>query len=397
MSPKKSNPADCASPRTCRRDRGSYTTALMSTNIAGLDLARAFYHEAVQPILAVHHPRLSHSAALLGSGSEVLGFDDAVSRDHNWGPRTQLFLSAPDHARSSASISQTLRRRLPHQFRGYAVNWSAPKHEKDDQGTQLLAPINSGEVNHRVELLAIDSFMRAQFGLGSDFTMRAADWLSIPQQKLLAFTSGAVFHDGLGLEKVRRRLAYYPRDVWVYLLACGWQRIAQDEHLAPRAGSAGDELGSRIIAGRLLRSIVLLCFLLERTYAPYPKWLGRAFQQLDCASELAPILEAVQLAGDFRERERHLCAAWGVLNRLHNQLRLTKPIAPAVQEFHGRGFMVSSGWRYASALIDCLSCAELQQIAARSLIGGIDQFSDNTDLREAVHLRGRIAALYETK
>lgn len=366
----------------------------MNTHIAGLDLARAFYHEALQPILAKHHPRTPHSAALLGSGSEVLGFDDAVSRDHNWGPRLQLFLSAPDHARLSASISQTLRRHLPYQFRGYATNWSAPKQENDDQGTQLLAPIDSGEVNHRVELLSIDGFMRAHFGLGSDHKLRAADWLSIPQQKLLTFTSGEVFHDALGLETIRQRFAFYPRDVWLYLLACGWQRIAQDEHLAPRAGSVGDELGSRLIASRLVRSIVLLCFLLERTYAPYPKWLGSAFQQLACARELAPILEAVQLAGDYREREHHLCAAWEVLNRLHNQLRLTKPIAPAVQEFHGRGFLVSAAWRYTEALLERIACRELQQIAARSLIGGIDQFSDNTDLREAVNLRRRIAELY---
>ncbi len=366
----------------------------MRTFIAGLDLARAFYHEAVQPILAKHHPRLSHSAALLGSGSEVLGFDDAVSRDHNWGPRLQLFLSAPDHDCLSAAISQTLRRHLPHQFRGYATNWSAPKHEKDDQGTQLLAPTTSGEVNHRVELLTIDSFMRAHFGMGRDQAMRAADWLSIPQQKFLSFTGGEVFHDALGLETIRQRFAFYPRDVWIYLLACGWQRIGQDEHLMPRAGSVGDELGSRLIAGRLVRSIVLLCFLVERRYAPYPKWLGGAFQQLDCARELAPILEAVQLAPDYRERERHLCRAWQVLNRLHNNLRLTKPIAPAVQEFHGRGFTVSDAWRYAEALVNRLACVELQQVAARSLIGGIDQFSDNTDLREAVHLRGTIADLY---
>ncbi len=363
----------------------------MSIHIAGLGLARAFYHEAVLPILAKHYPRLPHSAALLGSGSEVLGFDDLVSRDHNWGPRLQLFFSAPDHERCAASLSRTFRRHLPHQFRGYATNWSAPKHENDDHGTQLLAPTNSGEVNHRVELLTIDSFMRAHFGLGSGHELRAADWLSIPQQKLLAFTSGAVFHDALGLEAIRQRYAYYPRDVWLYLLACGWQRIAQDEHLAPRAGAVGDELGSRLIASRLLRSIVLLCFLLERRYAPYPKWLGSAFQQLACARELAPTLEAVQLAGDYRERERLLCAAWETLNRLHNNLQLTEPITPAVQEFHGRGFLVSAAWRYGEALLGCISGAELQHIAARSLIGSIDQFSDNTDLREAVHLRGAIA------
>ena len=366
----------------------------MSANISGLGLARAFYHEAVQPVLASHYPRLLHSAALIGSGSEVLGYDDAISRDHNWGPRLQLFLSAPEQTRLSAGITQTLRRHLPRQFRGYATNWSAPKHQADDKGTRLLAPTDSGKVNHRVELLTIDNFMRAHLGLGSKHDLRATDWLSLPQQKLLSFTSGAVFHDALGIETIRQRFAYYPRDVWLYLLACGWQRIAQDEHLVPRAGAVGDELGSRLIAGRLARSILLLCFLMERAYAPYPKWLGSAFQRLACAHELAPILAAAQLASDYRERESHLCGAWQILNRLHNNLQLTQPIAPAVQEFHGRGFMVSNAWRYTQALLERIACDELQQIAARSLIGGIDQFSDNTDLREAVQLRGAIADLY---
>jgi Domain of unknown function (DUF4037) len=54
------------------------------------------------------------------------------------------------------------------------------------------------------------------------------DWLTIPSQKLLEMTAGALFHDGVGtLTQLRARLGWYPHDVWLYLLACGWQRLPQ--------------------------------------------------------------------------------------------------------------------------------------------------------------------------
>ncbi len=366
----------------------------MPAFVPGLDLSRAFYQQAARPLLAAVCPRLAYSSALIGSGSEVLGYDDETSTDHNWGPRLQLFLTAADLDVLGAALTTMFRRELPHSFMGYPTNFSAPKTEDDDQGTQLMQPTTSGEVNHRIELHTIDGFAASYLCLWLADEMRPADWLSLPQQRLLGFTRGEVFHDDLGLEGARDRLAWYPHDVWLYLLACAWSRISQDEHLAPRAGALGDELGSALIAGRLVRSIMLLCFLMERRYAPYPKWLGRAFYELDCAAALSPILRAVQRGDDFRERERQLCAAYEQLNAMHNGLGLTPPIRPAVGEFHGRGFMIAQGWRYSQALVAGITDTEVKAIAARPLIGNIDLFSDSTDLREAVQLRPALAALY---
>jgi hypothetical protein len=50
---------------------------------SGIELARLYYTEAVAPILKAHFPGVLHSAGLIGPGSEVLGFDDEMSRDHN--------------------------------------------------------------------------------------------------------------------------------------------------------------------------------------------------------------------------------------------------------------------------------------------------------------------------
>ena len=110
------------------------------------------------------------------------------------------------------------------------------------------------------------------------------DWLAAPQQLLLEVTAGAVFHDGLEeLGAVRETLAWYPDDVWLWLLACQWRRLDQEEPFVGRTAEVGDELGSRILAARLARDLMRLCFLLERRYAPYSKWLGSAFARLDAA------------------------------------------------------------------------------------------------------------------
>ncbi|MCY3780155.1 MAG: DUF4037 domain-containing protein [Chloroflexi bacterium] len=366
----------------------------MITGVKGLDLTRAFFNEVVQPIVSRRFPGLRYSAALLGSGSEVLGYDDAVSTDHHWGPRAMLFLAPVDHRACADQLHDALAAELPYRFMGYSTNYSAPKIGDGDHGTRLLEEISIGVVNHRVEILTLDGYLRGYLGITAEQTLSAADWLSIQQQKLLSFTSGEVFHDELGLQNIRDRFSYYPRDVWHYLLACGWSRIGQDEHLAPRAGAVGDELGSAVIAGRLTGSIILLCFLYERRYAPYPKWLGTAFAKLSCADELAPILRSAQTGETWQDRERQLCNAYAVLNRLHNESDLTAAVAPAAQEFHERGFMVSNAWRYIEPLLAEIKDSAVRAIAESSLIGSIDLFSDNTDLREATHLRGKIANLY---
>jgi len=362
--------------------------------VKGLDLSRAFFSQSVEPILARHYPGLQYSAGLIGSGSEVIGYDDPVSSDHHWGPRVMLFLSRADHRALAGPIDTLLAAELPYRFMGYPTHFSAPKTGDGDNGTQLLEDIDEGPVNHRVEVLTLAGYMRAYLGIAAADPLPAADWLSIPQQKLLSFIGGALFRDDLDVQAARERLRYYPQAVWLYMLACGWSRIGQDEHLAPRAGAVGDELGSALIGGRLVRSIMQLCFLLERRYAPYPKWFGSAFAELDCAAELAPILQSAQRSENWRDRQRSLGAAYEVLNRLHNTLNLTPAIQPAIQEFHGRGFRVSNAWRYYEALLAKIRDQEVKEIAARSLIGSIDQFSDSTDLREAVKLRPWLADLH---
>ena len=71
------------------------------------------------------------------------------------------------------------------------------------------------------------------------------------------------------------------------MLAAQWTWVAQEEAFVGRAVEVGDELGSRVMAARVVRELMRLCFLLERAYAPYSKWLGSAFARLDARARSA--------------------------------------------------------------------------------------------------------------
>src|SRR5687767_12997266 len=104
--------------------------------VPGLVLAGRFYREAVRPILDQDFPGLAHAAALIGFGSEVLGFDTPVSTDHHWGPRTLLFLDTGDRDRHAEAVRQALRRRLPATCLGWSTHFSEP--DAADHGIQRL-------------------------------------------------------------------------------------------------------------------------------------------------------------------------------------------------------------------------------------------------------------------
>ena len=367
-------------------------TAEAPSFIPGRDLCGAFYREAVAPLLAAYASDLPYAAALIGSGSEVLGFDDAMSTDHHWGPRVMLFLTPADHAQHAAAIHELLRQRLPTSFRGYPTNFSTP--DPTDNGVQLLVHVASGPVNHRVTMETVAGFFQDYMAVDVATPLTPADWLTIPQQKLRTIAAGAVFHDDIGLADVCARFASYPHDVWLYQMAATWARIGQEEHLMGRAGYAGDELGAALIGARLVHDVMYLCFLQERTYAPYPKWFGTAFARLDCAAALQPTLTAALAARTWQEREAALIPAYEAVARQHNALDVTPPLPATTRSFFGRPWQVIALHGFADALAVAVTDPAVAAIARRTRMGGIDLISDNTDLREDTELRPKLAALY---
>ncbi|MEU4192193.1 DUF4037 domain-containing protein [Kribbella sp. NPDC026611] len=298
--------------------------------MSGLEICARFYDEVVGP--QVDAP---HSAALLGRGSEVLGFDDEMSTDHDCDARVLFFVAE----------GTELRPELPTTFEGRPT---------------------------LVEVHTLREYFRAQLAFDVDAGLTTADWLTFPESILRQHTAGGVFHDDLGLEAIRARLAYYPDDVWRYLLITAWWRVHPEMNLVGRVGYVGDELGSALIGAQLVQDLMRLCFLIERTYAPYSKWFGTAFSRLSCGPAMAPVLREVLRAETWQEREEALMAAYRAVGDLHNRLGVTAPIELGVEQLCGRPFKVVWG-DFIGALSAGIQDPEVRRIADRWPVGGIEQ------------------------
>jgi hypothetical protein len=353
--------------------------------VQGLELSRRFYFEAVRPILEGHFAQVEHAAALIGTGSEVLGYDDETSQDHQWGPRVQLFV---DRDVPRADVERVLADELPTEFAGYPTNFGPP----EDSGSRLLVAVDSGPVAHLVEVLEVRDYLHELLGVDPLEGFALRDWLVTPTERLLELTAGEVFVDPVGeLTRARALLEWYPHDVWLLVMAGHWRRIAQFEHLHGRAGLCGDELGAQLLGAALVRDLMRLAFLQRRRYPPYPKWLGTAYARLDARER--PWLATALAAPDWRTREEALVAASGAVVGHHNELGVTRELDPRPRRFHDRPIRVIGADRIVDALRDSIEDPGVRAIAHAA--GAIDAISDNTDLLTRPWLWRRIAPLYD--
>lgn len=129
----------------------------------GQGLARRFYWQAVAPLLA----GIPHAAGLLGDGSEVLGYDDEVSTDHDFGPRVQVFLASD----ADAGPVHAALTRLPERFEGFPVDFSR-------------AYPSDGWPGHQVEVTSVAAFFTSVLGFDPAAGVGLADWLLTPTQLL---------------------------------------------------------------------------------------------------------------------------------------------------------------------------------------------------------------------
>jgi len=202
-----------------------------SVDISGVDLARSYYQYVVAPLLTARWPGLPHAGARLGGGSDVLGVDDAMSRDHDWGPRLTLLVDHSDVQR----VDDYLEGALPQTFLAwptrFATTWDPT-------------------IRHRVEVDTPEDFTATRLGVPVTGPLSALDWLSLTGQSLLEVTAGPVFTDTHGgITAIRDSLAWYPDDVWRYVLAADWSRIGQE---LPLLGRTGNDMAGA--AGELVRS-----------------------------------------------------------------------------------------------------------------------------------------------
>jgi hypothetical protein len=243
----------------------------------GLEIAKAFYHEYGEPMLREKFPEILPFMAvgLLGRGSECLGFDDEVSRDHDFEPGFCVFLPGEEIVdRRTAFLLERAYAGLPKEFMGLR--------------RAVISPV--GGARHGV--LRTAEFMTDLVG-SSDGRLDLTGWMTVPDHALTEALSGEIFTDPYGeVTAIRERLRRQPVDVKRKKLAGHLLLMGQSgQYNYKRCLAHGETAAAQLAVTEFVKSTMSVVFLLNNTYQPYYKWSFRAMRALPRLSLEAELLE----------------------------------------------------------------------------------------------------------
>lgn len=271
-----------------------------------------FFETIVRPLLEQHFPTESQHMAcgLFGYGSECLGMDDELSRDHHWGLRIDALLPDELYREKSQDIIATISSALPATFEGFELR-------QGHVAGAGLAPES------------LDGFLRRTLGI-THAPATHAEWLDLPEVDIVHVTNGEVWYDPSGrFSQIRDTLqGYYPDPVWRRRIS-HWCRYYSGMGLYAlnRALQRGNMPYAYTAFSRSIKWALELGFLLNRQYFPYDKWLYPFFKELPTlAAEMVPLVdEAVEDATSWPRRLEILSLLSDILDRTMVELGIIAP------------------------------------------------------------------------
>jgi hypothetical protein len=231
----------------------------------GLELSECFYQEICAPMLRRKFRRLSGriAAGLVGEGSECLGLDDELSRDHDWGVALCLWLGKRDYATYGKKLKDALDS-LPASFMGY------PRRRMSSQS------------GRRDGVWDIGQFYFKYIGCATP-PSNLLGWMAIPDTNLATVTNGKIFADPVGeFTSIRKvLLAFYPEDVRRKKIAAQCANAAQSgQYNFPRCIKRMEPVAAAIAESKFIEAACSLVFLLNRHYQPFYKWSHKILKSL---------------------------------------------------------------------------------------------------------------------
>ncbi|MBT1167173.1 DUF3856 domain-containing protein [Bifidobacterium simiarum] len=267
-------PATTAQPTTTQP-----ATAPARPDITGLALAKQYWLHCGKPMIADRYPEYQGriAAGLVGHGSECYGFDDAISQDHDFGPRFCLWLTDEDYAKIGEQLQHDYETLLPKEFMGFTV-----------KGADSSTPRAQG-ANRREGVFSVGDFFEGITGYREapgDDPAKAHEWLLLDEATLAAATNGQVFADPLGLfSKTRQGFKAMPDDVRIALISRRLGMISQaGQYNFPRMIERGDGAAAWLSLDEFAKAVSSFVFLLNEPitvgYLPYYKWQFAALRKL---------------------------------------------------------------------------------------------------------------------
>jgi hypothetical protein len=242
----------------------------------GLEQSEKFFLEYGRPLFEQLCPEIFPRLAfdLAGHGSECFGFDDEVSRDHDFTRGFAVWLSAQDEEIYGYQLTRTYLKLMKEHARG-----------SSGESSKL------GEMEHGI--CRIGDFFSRHIGCPG-IPGSWQEWMNIPDYALAEALNGKVFLDDHGeFSAIRQGLRTgMPEDVRLKKIAARLALMAQSGQYNYLRCHRHNEPGAAAIAlTEFVKECVSLIFLLNRQFCPYYKWMFRAMLELQSLSELAAPLE----------------------------------------------------------------------------------------------------------
>ena len=249
----------------------------------GIELSKRFFYELVYPVLTEEYAFLLQdiSVGLTGDGSEVLGFDDEFSQDHNYCPRVVVLVEDKQFKQVGERLEQRLLDVAPTEYLGYELLYD--KYRKF------------------IEVAPLQEFFHHQLGVES-LPKTDREWLKLEEQKLLEMTAGPIFFDPKGrLHTMIEQLAFYPDGARYFLLHQGFLRLSEVGAIE-RAILRSDYVCMELYRAWFVYFAIKILHLQQRQYCPYRKWMGRNLDQLaDVGRMLKAKIETLIRATDLTQ------------------------------------------------------------------------------------------------
>ena len=249
----------------------------------GLELSRGYYETYGKPMLEGEFADLLPYLAVgfVGSGSEHYGFDDEVSRDHDFEPGFCIFLPGEDVVdRRSAFLLERAYAKLPKEYEGVKRS--------------NISPVGG----NRSGVIRTAEFYQNAVG-APDGILSAEGWLHIPDYALAEAVNGVVYFDNYGeFTRIRESLQTMSDDIRYKRLAGNLLLMAQSgQYNFTRCIRHGEPEAAQLACTEFVTAAMKVLFLLNRRYMPYYKWSFRALRQMDGMADFATQLSFL-LSGD---------------------------------------------------------------------------------------------------
>ena len=243
----------------------------------GMELCEAFYEEFGKPMIHEQFPEYEQMIAvgLVGEGSECFGFDDQVSRDHDFGPGFCLWLTDSVYDEIGQAL-QSAYDKLPSTY-------------------MAITRFTTLKAQKRVGVFRIGDFYESLIGI-KDMPTTQNQWLFLDDYRLATAVNGKVFRDDLGeFTRIRKGiLAYYPEEVRIKKIAREAALMAQSgQYNYSRMFGRGEKVTAAIALSEFMKHTMAMVYLLNRTYAPFYKWMHKGMGRLTVLKEIQEILNAL--------------------------------------------------------------------------------------------------------